>query len=92
MTTIQVRVDDHTKQASSKILEDLGLDVSSAIKVYLKQIIATKGIPFPLVTRNGFTPEQERDIQVASRDAKGKKNISRAMDVKETMAYLDSLK
>jgi len=92
MTTIQVRVDDKTKQKSSKILEALGLDVSSAVKVYLKQIIATKGIPFPLLTRNGLTVEREQSILSAAQEAKRPKNASRAMDVKEAIAYLDSLK
>ncbi len=88
MTTIQVRVDEHTKLASSKILEDLGLDISSAIKVYLKQIIATKGIPFPLLTRNGFFMEEERAILQASAEAKRGINVTKAMNVHEALAYL----
>lgn len=92
MTTVQVRVDEQTKKASSKILEDLGLDISSAVKVYLKQIIATKGIPFPILTRNGMTAQREQEIQEASHEAKRGKQVSRAMNIKEAMAYLDTLK
>ena len=92
MTTIQLRVDEQTKKASAKILEELGLDISSAVKVYLKQIIATKGIPFPLLTRNGMTSEQEKSINQASKEAKRGQNVSRSMNVKEAMSYLDSLK
>lgn len=88
MTTIQVRIDDRTKRASSKILEDLGLDVSSAVKVYLKQIIVTKGIPFPILTRNGFSVEEERSILQASAEAKRGKNVTKAMNVHEALAYL----
>lgn len=92
MTTIQVRVDERTKRTSAKILNDLGLDMSGAIKVYLKQIIASKGIPFPLLTRNGLTSKEERDILDASREAKVGRNVSRAMDAKRAIAYLDTLK
>ena len=60
--TIQVRTDAELKKNAQKILEEMGLDLSSAINVYLKQIVLTGSIPFPLRTVNGFTPEQENQI------------------------------
>ena len=60
--TIQVRVDRPTKQKASKIIRDLGLDMSTAVKMYLRQIVARKAIPFPVVTENGYTPEFEAEL------------------------------
>ncbi|HAI98807.1 TPA: type II toxin-antitoxin system antitoxin, RelB/DinJ family [Candidatus Peribacteria bacterium] len=60
MTAIQVRTDNKLKKDAQKVLESIGLDMSSAIKLYLHQIVITQGIPFPLRTVNGFTVEQER--------------------------------
>ena len=62
MTTIQVRTKEKTKKAAQRILEHLGLDLSTAINIYLVQIIEKKGIPFELVTENGLTPAEEREI------------------------------
>lgn len=45
-----------------RILEKLGLDLSTAINIYLVQIIAKKGIPFEILTENGMTPAAERKI------------------------------
>ncbi len=92
MSTIQVRVDEQTKRASAKILDQLGLDISSAVKVYLKQIIVSKGIPFLLKTRNGMTAQQEKEIFQASRGARRGRQVTPAMNIKEAMAYLDTLK
>jgi len=61
-TTIQVRTDPVLKKHAQKILEELGLDLSSAINVYLKQIVVTGSIPFPLRTINGFTDAQEQNM------------------------------
>lgn len=91
MTTIQVRIDDKTKRSAKKILDELNIDMSSAIKVYLKQIAVTRGIPFPLVTENGLTPRQERDILEAAREARDGKNVSKPMSMKESVEYLLSL-
>ena len=68
MSTIQIRIDEKTKRSAKKVLDELGLDMSSAIKLYLKQISVKKGIPFPLVTENGFTPAEEAEILRSSNE------------------------
>jgi len=92
MSYIQLRIDDKTKNSAKKVLDELGVDMSSAIKVYLRQIVINKGIPFKLVTENGFTPEEEREILKASEDAKKGKNVTKAMSPKEAVDYLNSIK
>jgi len=60
MTTINVRTDEKRKKAATAIFEEMGLDMSSAIQLFLQQVIVTKSIPFPIRTVNGFTPNQEQ--------------------------------
>jgi len=91
MTTIQLRIDESTKKAVKKTLDKIGLDLSSAIKIYLMQIVIKKGIPFPLMTENSMTPEQEIAILTASKEAKMSKNVTKAMTIKETVKYLTKL-
>ncbi|MCR5767210.1 MAG: type II toxin-antitoxin system RelB/DinJ family antitoxin [Lachnospiraceae bacterium] len=45
-STITVRVDDNVKSEANSILKAVGLDMSTAINVYLKQVIRSNGIPF----------------------------------------------
>jgi DNA-damage-inducible protein J len=75
MSTIQVRTDEKTKKAAKQVLETLGLDLSSAINVYLVQIIKHGGIPFAITNENGMTPAAEeqllRDLASAKRRKKG---------------------
>ena len=60
--TIQLRIDSKTKKQAQKTLDDIGLDFSSAIKLFLKSVIATESIPFEIRTKNGFTLKQEQEI------------------------------
>ena len=62
MDTLQIRIDHKTKRDVQRVLERLGLDMSSAVKIYFRQISRVQGIPFPLVTENGFTTEQEDQL------------------------------
>lgn len=92
MTTLQIRIDEKIKKDAKKIFDKIGLDLSSAIKVYLNQVIITQGIPFTLLTENGFTIQQEREILQASEEAKRGINVTRTKNWKETKAHLDRLK
>jgi len=91
MTNIQIRIDEKEKLAAKKIFDKLGLDMSSAIKLFLRQTALRKGLPFLLTTENGFTPEEEAEIIKASAEARKGKNVSRGMKDKEAIKYLKSL-
>ena len=91
MTNIQIRIKEKDKLAAKKIFDKLGLDMSSAIKLFLKQAALRKGLPFLLTTENGLIPEEEAEIIKASQEAKRGKNTSRTMKRKEAVNYLKSL-
>jgi DNA-damage-inducible protein J len=61
-TTIQLRVDKETKRQAQETLDNIGLDFSSAIKIFLKNVIITQSIPFEIRTKNGFTAMQEKQM------------------------------
>lgn len=92
MTTLQIRIDPKTKKSAQKILEELGLDMTTAITVYLKRIVTKKGIPFELITENGLTLEQEAAILEASEEAEQGINVEGPFDAEESIRYLNSLK
>jgi len=48
MPTIQVRTDDQTKIASTALFERLGITMSEAINLFLRQAVMRGGIPFAL--------------------------------------------
>ena len=46
--TINVRVDPTLKNEVIKLLESLGMTISEAVNVYLRQIVLHNGIPFAI--------------------------------------------
>ena len=59
MDTIQIRIDPKTKRAVKKLFAEMGMDLSTGIKLYFAQALKEKGLPFQPRTVNGFTPAQE---------------------------------
>ena len=45
-STIQVRVEDELKVKSDKLFKDLGMDTTTAIRIFLTQALAVNGFPF----------------------------------------------
>ena len=46
MAVLQVRVDDDLKNQASAIYNELGIDLSTAIRMFLKRTVLERGIPF----------------------------------------------
>jgi len=59
-THIHVRVDDETKKQAQQILNDIGLDLSTAVNMFIKQIVRNRSFPFlpsadPFFSENNIT-------------------------------------
>lgn len=88
MATIQIRIDENTKKSSAKVLDQIGIDMSAAIKMFLKQVVLHKGIPFRAVTENGLSLEQEDFILQRRAEAARGVNVTKPMQADEVAAYL----
>lgn len=66
MSTIAVRVDDDLKKEASAIYQALGLDMTTAVRLFLKQTVLTKGIPFPIsLERPSLSDDELSELMLA---------------------------
>lgn len=49
---LNVKIDNRLKQEANDILNDLGLNMSVAINMFLTQVVNKQGIPFDIVKGN----------------------------------------
>ena len=56
---IQLRVDENLKKEATEVFDKLGLDLSSAIRIFLTRAIQEEGIPFSMVLRSSKAEEME---------------------------------
>ena len=62
-TTVNVRIEKKVKVEAGKTLSKLGLDMSTAVKMFLHQVVAEQGIPFT-PTKNPAAIRARWDAQV----------------------------
>lgn len=53
-SVVQVRVDDTLKKNVTKIYENLGLDLSSAIRMFFTRSVQVGGIPFSVSNEKSY--------------------------------------
>ena len=70
MATIQVRVDDSTKTAVDSLFSSLGLDTSTAVRIFLMASLENNGLPFPVQC-----PAIMSDLQEAIKDTRLRRNL-----------------
>ncbi|MFA6536632.1 MAG: type II toxin-antitoxin system RelB/DinJ family antitoxin [Candidatus Paceibacterota bacterium] len=78
MTTLQIRIDENTKKRAKKTLKDLGLDISSGVKLFLEQVITTQSIPFSAVTPAGYKLRNWKQLKIEIAEAKKGKGYTTA--------------
>ena len=81
MSQIAVRVDDELKKEATAIFNELGLDMTTAVKLFLKQSVLTKSIPFKL----GLYEREYSQEEVEQ----AKKDIQRLVKEKSKLVKLD---
>ena len=79
MATINIRLDDELKTESEKILSELGLGMTSALTIFLKAVVRTNSIPFPIEIPNKQTLKAFEEVEeIRSGKVKAKKYTSTA--------------
>lgn len=58
MAQINVKIDDELKAQAEAVLNELGLTISEAIRIFLHQVVANDGLPFVIVNKR----RQNEDI------------------------------
>ena len=73
MATIQVRIDDNLKSTADSLFNSLGLDTSTAVRIFLTAAVDSNGIPFPIKRINERILND--DLSEAMDDVKMRRNL-----------------
>lgn len=72
MGTLNIRIDKSIKEKAGKTLFSLGLDTSTAIRLFLHQVVIEKGLPFT-PTQNLKAIRKRWDKEVVATKKRGRR-------------------
>lgn len=91
MANINIRVEDSLKSKTELIFDELGLNMSTAVTAFLKQVVRCGGIPFELRI-DPRTSYIERALDEADEEARHPgPRISHEEFIKEMRGYVKEL-
>ena len=81
-TLVQIRVDEDLKNEATSIFEQLGLDLPTAFRIFLKKSVEERGIPFSMrVNSEKKALKQANNIlKMANKEAKKNKIQNLTLD------------
>ena len=79
----QVRIDENLKKQATELFSQLGIDMSSAMNIFLKQCVMRGGLPFEVVI-----PQYKPEVIEAMEEAKW---ISKDPNAKLYTSFYDAL-
>lgn len=81
--TTSIRIDSNTKQEATELLNELGLDLSSAVNIFLKQVVLQGGLPFQVKY-----PQYKQEVIEAMEEAE---KLSRNPNIKKYSSFSEVL-
>ena len=90
MAIVQFRVDDNLKLQASSVYEKLGIDLSSALRMFMKRSVLVNGIPFSMVLEED-TYDSKKAIAAMNRlNASAKESGTADMTLDEINAEISA--
>ncbi|MBQ9531208.1 MAG: type II toxin-antitoxin system RelB/DinJ family antitoxin [Eubacterium sp.] len=88
MSTISTRIDEDTKKEAEVVADEIGITLSTAISIFLKQFVANNGFPFEVIA-----PKRDKEsvINLQFLDSAVKKAVANPNNPTKpkTLTYID---
>ena len=87
---LQVRVEDTLKDEAAKVFERLGIDTSTAVRMFLKRVVMENGIPFRMtLPKEPYSADRGYRAMVEIGEASEKNGLSE-MSLDEINAEIEA--
>ena len=74
-TIFQMRIDETLKNEASKLYDAIGLDLPTAIRMFVKNVIANQKLPFSVERDPFYSKDNMERLESAAANAKSGKNM-----------------
>ena len=88
---LQVRIDDSLKNQAAEVFDNLGIDTSTAVRMFLKRVVKENGIPFSMtLPTKPYVAERGYDESMLEINKTTKENSLSDMSLDEINAEIES--
>ena len=86
MVNLQIRIDNELKDQAQKVANDLGMDLTTAVRIFLKQMVTDRALPFRPELDQFYSPSNISVINQSIAELESGKTITKIFAELEEMA------
>ncbi|MDR1294089.1 MAG: type II toxin-antitoxin system RelB/DinJ family antitoxin [Bifidobacteriaceae bacterium] len=88
MSQVNIRIDNDLKEAAERLFAELGLTMSTALTMFLRQAVRQGGIPFAVSTRSDlfYNPTNLEYLRQSLRQLEAGQTVTRSVEALDRMA------
>lgn len=80
MATLQIRLDDELKEKAQAVAADMGMELSSAIRIFLAQMVKENALPFRPGNDPFYSVKNLEALQVSLDEMRTGNTVTRSLD------------
>lgn len=75
VSNLQIRLDSNLRNEAQNILNEMGMDVSTAVRIFLNQVVIERGLPFRPSLDPFYNPANINHLKQALEDVRAGRGI-----------------
>lgn len=79
MAVLQVRLDDKLKDEAQKVAQGLGMDLTTAVRIFLNQMVIDSALPFKPELDPFFSRKNQNALHESIEEGKSRKFIPKTL-------------
>lgn len=85
MTTLQIRLEDELRENAAAVAKGMGIDFSSAIRMFLAQMVRENGMPFRPTNDPFHSPSNMRALSHSLHQLQAEETVTKSLEELEAM-------
>ena len=85
MSTINIRIDEDLKNKSEMVLEDMGLNMTTAFKIFLKEVVRSHSIPFKIKSDLFYSESNQKALNESIKQFENGKIVIKSLEELKAM-------
>lgn len=80
MANLQIRLDDTLKDQAQAVVQEMGLDLSGAIRIFLAQVVKENGLPFRPTNEPFYSAKDQEALRRSAAQIETGQIVTKSLD------------
>jgi DNA-damage-inducible protein J len=85
MANLQIRLDDSLKDQAQAVVQDMGLDLSAAVRIFLAQVVKENGLPFRPTNEPFYSVKNQEALRRSAAQIEAGQMVIKSLDELRSM-------